>query len=101
MSNLAATYSALGRHEDALAMGESALEFYRRVLPPNHPDIATSLYNISFSYERAGDMRRAVECAREALDIWRAALPPNHPHVRLAEDNVRELEASFQQQSSR
>jgi hypothetical protein len=46
-------------------------------------------------------MRRAVECAREALDIWRAALPPNHPRVRLAEDKVRELEASFQQQSSR
>jgi hypothetical protein len=82
-------------------MEESALEFRRRVLPPNHPDIATSLYNISLSYETAGDMRRAVECAREALDIWRAALPPSHPHVRLAEDNVRRLEASVQQQSSR
>jgi tetratricopeptide (TPR) repeat protein len=101
MNNLAATYRALGRHEDALAMQESVLEFRRRVLPPNHPDIATSLYNISLSYETAGDMRRAVECAREALDIWRAALPPSHPHVRLAEDNVRRLEASVQQQSSR
>ena len=101
MNNLANTYSALGRHEDALVMKESALEFRRRVLPPNHPDIATTLYNISLNYERAGDMRRAVECAREALDIWRAALPPSHPHVRLAEDNVRRLEASVQQQSSR
>jgi tetratricopeptide (TPR) repeat protein len=101
MNNLAATYGALGRHEDALAMEESALEFRRRVLPPNHPDIATSLYNISLSYETAGDMRRAVECAREALDIWRAALPPNHQDVIDAEDKVRELEASFQQQSSR
>ncbi len=34
MGNLAATYSALGRHEDALAMKESVLEFRRRVLPP-------------------------------------------------------------------
>ena len=101
MSNLAITYSALGRHEDALAMMESALEFRRRVLPPNHPDIALSLYNISFSYERAGDMRRAVDCAREALDIWRAALPPSHPDVVDAEDNVRRLEASVQQQSTR
>ena len=39
MSNLASTYSALGRHDDALAMGERVLEFYRRVLPENHPDI--------------------------------------------------------------
>ena len=39
MSNLAATYSALGRHSDALAMQESVLESYRRVLPADHPDI--------------------------------------------------------------
>ena len=39
MGNLAATYSALGRHDDALAMRERVLEFRRRVLPENHPDI--------------------------------------------------------------
>ena len=39
MGNLAETYSALGRHEDALAMKERVLEFRRRVLPEDHPDI--------------------------------------------------------------
>ena len=39
MGNLAGTYSALGRHADALAMGEEVLELQRRVLPANHPDI--------------------------------------------------------------
>ena len=39
MNNLANTYSALGRHADALAMGERVLEFQRRVLPANHPEI--------------------------------------------------------------
>ena len=39
MNNLASTYRALGRHADALAMGEQALEFQLRVLPANHPDI--------------------------------------------------------------
>ena len=39
MSNLAATYYALGRHSDALAMQESVLEFRRRVLPEDHPEI--------------------------------------------------------------
>ena len=39
MSNLATTYYTLGRHADALAMFERVLEFQRRVLPANHPDI--------------------------------------------------------------
>ena len=39
MSNLAQTYSALGRHSDAVAKQESVLEFRRRVLPADHPDI--------------------------------------------------------------
>ena len=39
MNSLAATYIALGRHADALAMGEQVLELVRRVLPANHPDI--------------------------------------------------------------
>jgi hypothetical protein len=39
MGNLASTYFAFGRHADALAMNERVLEFRRRVLPENHPDI--------------------------------------------------------------
>jgi hypothetical protein len=39
MSNVAVTYSALGRHQDALMMQEKALEFRLRVLPEHHPDI--------------------------------------------------------------
>ncbi len=39
MGNLAMAYSELGKHADALAMGEEVLEFRRRVLPANHPDI--------------------------------------------------------------
>ncbi len=39
MGNLASTYYALGRHADALALHERVLEFRRRVLPENHPDI--------------------------------------------------------------
>ena len=39
MNNLANSYSALGRHQEALEMEEKTLEFRRRVLPENHPDI--------------------------------------------------------------
>jgi hypothetical protein len=39
MNNLAISYDALGRHADALALKERVLEFRRRVLPEDHPDI--------------------------------------------------------------
>ena len=39
MGDLALTYSNLGRHNEALAMDERVLEFRRRVLPEDHPDI--------------------------------------------------------------
>ena len=39
MGNLAISYSALGRHDEALEMREKTLDFSRRVLPENHPDI--------------------------------------------------------------
>ena len=39
MDNLAVSYSQLGMHVDALAMWLRVLEFRRRVLPENHPDI--------------------------------------------------------------
>jgi hypothetical protein len=42
MGNLANTYFTLGRHQDALAMGEQTLEFERRVLPENHPDLGAT-----------------------------------------------------------
>ena len=39
MNNLANTYGELGRHQDAMVLAEKTLEFFRRVLPENHPDI--------------------------------------------------------------
>ena len=39
MQGLANSYSDLGRHDEALAMREKTLEFFRRVLPENHPYI--------------------------------------------------------------
>ncbi len=39
MSQLVSTNFFLGKLADALAMGEQALEFQRRVLPADHHDI--------------------------------------------------------------
>ncbi len=39
MNNLALTFSYLGRHEDALAFIEAAINLLRRVLPDDHPHL--------------------------------------------------------------
>ena len=50
MSNLAVVYREIGRHADSLAMGEQALEFRRRVLPADHPDIGEGCVKRDASY---------------------------------------------------
>jgi hypothetical protein len=42
MFNLSRTYFALGRHQDAVVMGEKALEFMQRHCPLNHVSIGAT-----------------------------------------------------------
>ena len=62
MNNLAVTYADLGRHADALAMFERVLEFRRRVLPADHPDIGEGCAgkdaSTSMSFDRDSSLRR-------------------------------------------
>jgi hypothetical protein len=46
MITLANTYTALARHQDAVALFEKTLEFRRRVLPANHPEIGNTMFVI-------------------------------------------------------
>ncbi len=46
INNLAGTLRSLGQHQNALAQFEKALEFYRRVLPANHPDLGTKIVGV-------------------------------------------------------
>ena len=92
MNNLALSYRELGRHHDALELQEKTLEFRRRVLPENHPDIGITCYNLSAILAQVGDFPRAIERAREALCIWQATMPPSHPRVVLAQEQLRKIE---------
>ena len=99
MNNLANTYSALGRHQDALVMMEKALEFGRRVLPENHPHIGISCLNLGIICHKVGDLHRALQFAREALRIFQATLPPSHPHVTQAQQLVLRYEGDTARRS--
>ena len=75
MTSLASSYAVLGRSDDALVMYERALEFRRRVLPENHPDLGHSLYTSSIHLRKVGQSHQALKFAREALGIFTAGNP--------------------------
>ena len=49
MSNVAKSFGELGRHEDALVLEERVLEFFRQVLPEDHPYIGESRVHLQVS----------------------------------------------------
>lgn len=48
--HLASSYSALGRHDEAVALREETLAFHKRGMPEDHPWIATNMGNLASSY---------------------------------------------------
>jgi hypothetical protein len=80
MISFALTYSDLGRHDDALKMKEDVLEFRRRVLPPNHPDIATSMNNLAVTKFDLDAVDEAIDLEQGAVEMLeRAGFAADHP----------------------
>jgi len=102
MMNLATFYSSLERHDDALVLREKTLDFQRRVLPENHPDIGarvlfscccsclcqshnffpcTAMLNLASTYSKLGRHNDALALQERTLEFWRRVLPKNHPKI--------------------
>jgi hypothetical protein len=96
MGNLASTYGAVGRLQDALLMQLEALEFGRRVLPENHPHLGLTCYNLSSIHAQTGDFAAAMRFMHEALHVWQATLPPSHPRVQLAQQQLLKIRENLQ-----
>lgn len=112
MTNLGGTYSALGRYQDALAMREQALDFSRRFLPQNHPEIGarnfslrvdltfwrdlltlgSAMCDLAVSLTHAGQLYRAISLSRQALETMQAILPPSHSRVEMAQVKIHSIE---------
>jgi tetratricopeptide (TPR) repeat protein len=81
---------ASGRYQDALESQEKAAEFFRQVLPENHPRIGHQMFQIGNIFAQAGEFHRAIEKAGEALRVFQAALlPSSHPYVEMNQTLVR------------
>ena len=59
-----------------------------KALGPNHPDVATSLSNLSLLYDRQGRYADAELLYKRSLGIRETALGPNHPAVALSLNNL-------------
>ena len=79
MNNLAVSYEALGRHAEALKLGEETLALRKAKLGPDHPDTLLSMYNLANFYEALGRHADALKLYEETLALRKAKLGPDHP----------------------
>ena len=81
LNNRALTQFRRGDYRAALADHEAALALKRKVLPPDHPDVAMSLGNIGFVRAELGDYAGALDAAERYLQALQQAYGPDHPKL--------------------
>ena len=67
---------------------EQALAIRRKSLPPDHPDIATSLNNLGMVQSELREYAAAKQSHEQALAIRRKSLPPDHPDIAQSLNNL-------------
>jgi hypothetical protein len=77
-------------YKQAAAMHREALEFRKRVLPADHPDIAASMHmsNLACAFGSIGEYKQAAEMHRKALEFRKRVLPADHPDIATSTKNL-------------
>ena len=88
LSNLAVTYSDLGRLADALPLQQRALAITETALGPDHPSTAIRLNNLAATYSDLGRPADALPLQQRALANTETALGPDHPSTAIRLDNL-------------
>ncbi|CAF1474301.1 unnamed protein product [Rotaria sordida] len=94
-NNQAYCYHHLGLMKDDQGQYDVAIDFYEKslaicekILPPNHPSLATSYNSIGLVYDNMGDYSKALEFYEKALKIREEALSSNHPDLAIPYGNI-------------
>jgi Flp pilus assembly protein TadD len=90
MLNLALSYSAAGRKDEALKMREEVLPLSRKVFGPEHPETLMAMNNLALSYSAAGRKDEALKMREELLALSRKVNGPEHPATLTAMNNLAE-----------
>jgi CHAT domain-containing protein/tetratricopeptide (TPR) repeat protein len=70
-----------GKTDQAERLFESSLDIYQKILPPGHPDIATSINNLGFNYQNSDRLIEAEQMYKRALDMREKAEPRSELHI--------------------
>ncbi|CAF4181542.1 unnamed protein product [Rotaria sordida] len=85
---LGTVYKDIGEYSKAITFYERAIDIYKKMNPPNHPDLASSYNNIGLVYYKMGEYPKALSSYERSLEIKKIALPPNHPDLALSYNNI-------------
>ena len=81
-------YKITGEYAKAEPLFQEALRIRRKVLGPEHPDVALSLNNLGELYEATSEYAKAEPLLQEALRIRRKILGPEHPAMAAGLNNL-------------
>ena len=85
---LGLTKSRQGAYKDAVSYYNKALAIQEKILPANHPVLATSYNNIGGVYSNIGEYSEALSYLNKALAIQEKTLPVNHPDFASSYNNI-------------
>jgi tetratricopeptide (TPR) repeat protein len=80
-----------GDYEKAIEYYENALEMWAKILPSNHPLIATSFNNIGLVYKNMGHYSEALQLLEGGLKMSKKTRPPNDPDFAISYNNIGEV----------
>jgi tetratricopeptide (TPR) repeat protein len=75
INNLAISYAAAGRNDEALKLREEVLPLRRKVLGPENPDTVQAMANLAMSYDAGGRKEEAKALRAEVETVKENALP--------------------------
>ena len=78
----------LGEYSEAIKYYEKCLQINRKILPSNHPDLASSYNNIGVACRNTGDYSKALSYYEAALSIQQKLLPPDDPSLVKTNNNI-------------
>jgi tetratricopeptide (TPR) repeat protein len=77
-----------GKYTEALSYYEKALEIKQKILPANHPRLASCYNNIGLAYDNMGEYSKALSYFEKTLEIKQKNLPANHPDLATSYNDI-------------
>jgi tetratricopeptide (TPR) repeat protein len=80
-----------GRYSEAVPLAQRAIAIYEKALGPDHPNVATAVYNLAVLYRSQGRYTDAEALFIKSLAIQEKALGPDHIEVARSLNNLATL----------